>query len=408
MPGYYDLVIIGGGLAGASLARSMAGSGTSVLVLEAAMEFKDRIWGDLLVPWGVAEAEALDLLGMLEGAGALKIRWRDQYVGSTQTEHRDLVASTLTKSPLLAFYHPRLQDIVLNAAQAAGAEVRRGIIANSVLPGRHPRVEFFLPGGQEEEVDTRMVVVSDGRNSRFRRLPGSKVQRETHTLCVAGVLLGSVPLPQDTYYVFMNPDLGELTIWVPEGENRVQTYLIYWGEKKRRFRGVADVPRLLEAMEWTGLARQYFAQAVPIGPMATFEGADTWVEFPYANGVALLGDAAASNDPAWGQGLALALRGVRALKNSLLGNSDWDVSGKVYAYEQASVYQSIRSVAGWSRELFLGQGAEADQRRARALPLIAKEPNRVPDVLISGPDVPLQADSQARFYGEDVTAALAI
>jgi len=262
MSGYYDLVIIGGGLAGASLARSMAGSGTSVLVLEAAMEFKDRIWGDLLIPWGVAEAEGLDLLGMLEGAGAVKIRWRDQYIGSEQTEHRDLVATTLTNSPLLAFYNPRLQDIVLNAAQAAGAEVRRGIIANSVLPGRYPRVEFFLPGGQEEEVDTRMVVVADGRNSRFRRLPGSKVQRDTHTLCVAGVLLGSVPLPQDTYCVFMNPQHGELLIWIPQGENRVQAYLIFWGEKKTRFKGTADVPRLIEAMEWTGRVREYFSNAV--------------------------------------------------------------------------------------------------------------------------------------------------
>src|SRR5215469_15349124 len=393
MSGYYDLVIIGGGLAGASLARAMAGSGTSVLVLEVAMEFKDRIWGDLLVPWGVAEAEDLDLLGMLEGAGAVKIPWRDQYIGSEQTEHRDLTATTLTNSPLLAFYNPRLQDIVLNAAQAAGAEVRRGIIANSVLPGRHPRVEFFLPGGQEEEVDTRMVVVADGRNSRFRRLPGSKVQKETHTLCVAGALLASVPLPQDTYHVFMNPQLGELVIWVPQGENRVQVYLIFWGEKKTRFKGTADVPRLIEAMDWTGRAREYFANAVPIAPVATFEGADTWVEFPYANGVALLGDAAASNDPAWGQGLALALRSVLALKNSLLGNTDWDVSGKVYAYEQASVYQNIRSVAGWSRELFLGQGAEADRRRARAFPLITKDPSRVPDVLLSGPDVTLHSDS---------------
>jgi 2-polyprenyl-6-methoxyphenol hydroxylase-like FAD-dependent oxidoreductase len=408
MSGYYDLVIIGGGLAGATLARAMSASGTSVLVLEAATEFKDRIWGDLLVPWGVSEAESLDLRGMLEGAGAVQIRWRDQYIGSEQTEHRDLIATTLTENPLLAFYNPRLQDIVLNAAQASGAEVRRGIIANSVLPGRHPRVEFFLPGGQEEEVDTRMVVVADGRNSRFRRLPGSKVQRETHTLCVAGVLLASVPLSPDTYCVFMNPQLGELVIWIPQGENRVQTYLIYWGEKKRRFKGAADVPRLLEAMEWTRRVGDYFASAVPIGPLATFEGADTWVEFPYASGVALLGDAAASNDPAWGQGLALALRGVRALKNSLLGNTDWDVSGKVYAYEQGSVYQSVRSVAGWSRELFLGQGAEADQRRARAFPLITKDPSRVPDVLISGPDAPLPPDARARFYGEDVKAAVAM
>ena len=408
MASYYDLVVIGGGLAGASFARTMATTGTSVLVLESALEFKDRIWGEVLVPWGVAEADALDLTGILQQSGAIQIRWRNEYVGSRLTEHRDLPATTLTKTPLMGFHHPRLQDDVLGAAQAAGASVLRGIIANSVLPGRHPRVEYYLPNGGEAEVDTRLVVVADGRHSRFRRLPGAKVQRETHTLCVAGALFGSVPLPHDTYHVFLNPERGELAIFIPQGEDRVQTYLIFWGDNNQGFTGSTDISRFLAALEWTGFAKDYFSKATAIGPLATFEGADTWVEFPYANGVALLGDAAANNDPAWGQGLALALRGARVLRDSLLGNSDWDVSGKVYAYHQANFYQSVRTVAGWFRELLLSQGAEADTRRTRALPLIARDPSRVPDVLLSGPDFALAPDSQSRFYGQDVTTAVAI
>ena len=407
MASYYDLVVIGGGLAGASFARTMAKTGASVLVLESALEFKDRIWGEVLIPWGVAEAEALDLTSILHQAGAIPIRWRNEYLRTQQTEHRDLPATTLTKTPLMAFYAPRLQSDVLNSAQAAGANVLRGIVANSVLPGRHPRVEYYLPDGGEAEVDTRLVVVADGRDSRFRRLPGAKVQHETHTLCVSGVLLGSVPLPRDTYYVFLNPELGELVIWLPQGEDRVQTYLIYWGDKAQGYKGAGDIPELLKALEWTGMAKDYFSRATAIGPLRTFEGADTWVEFPYANGVALLGDAAASNDPAWGQGLALALRGVRVLRDSLLGNTDWDVSGKVYAYHQASFYQSVRTVAGWHRDLLLSRGEEADARRSRALPLLAQDPTRVPDVLLSGPEFPLSSNSQAKFYALDVAAAVA-
>jgi hypothetical protein len=46
------------------------------------------------------------------------------------------------------------------------------------------------------------------------------------------------------------------------------------------------------------------------GPLAEFEGADHWVESPVKNGVALIGDAAASSDPSWVCGLSLTLLDV--------------------------------------------------------------------------------------------------
>ena len=46
MAANYDIVTVGGGLGGASLARSMALEGRSVLVLERETEFKDRVRGE--------------------------------------------------------------------------------------------------------------------------------------------------------------------------------------------------------------------------------------------------------------------------------------------------------------------------------------------------------------------------
>ena len=43
--GSYDLLIIGGGLAGAALGRSMALAGAHVLIIEKETEFRDRIRG---------------------------------------------------------------------------------------------------------------------------------------------------------------------------------------------------------------------------------------------------------------------------------------------------------------------------------------------------------------------------
>ena len=61
----YDLGIIGGGIAGSSLAYSMARAGARVLLLESEIEFRDRVRGEILCPWGVAEIRSLGLSGAL-------------------------------------------------------------------------------------------------------------------------------------------------------------------------------------------------------------------------------------------------------------------------------------------------------------------------------------------------------
>jgi flavin-dependent dehydrogenase len=57
-----DLLVVGGGLAGSALASVMGRAGASVVVVERERAFRDRIRGEVLHPWGVAEAHALDLV----------------------------------------------------------------------------------------------------------------------------------------------------------------------------------------------------------------------------------------------------------------------------------------------------------------------------------------------------------
>ena len=54
----WDLIVVGGGLAGASLARAMAAAGARVLVFERERRFRDRVRGEGMHPWGVAEASS--------------------------------------------------------------------------------------------------------------------------------------------------------------------------------------------------------------------------------------------------------------------------------------------------------------------------------------------------------------
>ena len=62
-----DILVIGGGIAGSSLARTMASAGLKVVVIEKEREFRDRVRGEAMSPWGVPEAQKLGIHELLAG-----------------------------------------------------------------------------------------------------------------------------------------------------------------------------------------------------------------------------------------------------------------------------------------------------------------------------------------------------
>src|SRR5262249_31194463 len=57
----YDIVIVGGGIAGSSLAMALARHGARVLIVERERAFRDRNRGELVHSWGVVEAQKLGI-----------------------------------------------------------------------------------------------------------------------------------------------------------------------------------------------------------------------------------------------------------------------------------------------------------------------------------------------------------
>lgn len=396
----FDLVIVGGGIGGASLAKGMAERGARVLVLERETQFKDRVRGELLTPWGVAETKKLGIYDLLCEKVAHKIRWVDFYSGNFLTAHRDAAATTPHQCPCISFYHPEMQELLQSAAERAGACVRRG--ANfQEIKSRAPLTLSFGENTRQEEVRARLLVGVDGRASALRAAAGFETRRDPENMMLAGLLMDGMSAPEDTAQLIFNFSLGQVAAVFPQGRGRVRTYLGVHVANGTRFQGAGDISRFLEGCRNAGINGAYFEGAQPAGPLATFSGAETWVEHPYNAGVALVGDAAAASDPSWGQGLGSVLRDARLLRDQLLSTEDWDAAGHAYAKEHDRHADVTRTVNNWYAEFFLETGKLADERRARALPLIDQDITRQPDTLFSGPDIEVSEGMRRRFFAED-------
>ena len=396
MPAHdYDVIVVGGGLGGSAFAKVMAGAGVRVLILEQEARFKDRVRGEYMMPWGVAEGRRLSLEDTFQTSGC-RLPYLEIGLGST----RDLTATTPQALPGLGFNHPEMQEALLQAAAMAGAHVRREVTVFGIEVGKPPRVRF-RSSGSEETLSAGMVVAADGRNSAARKWGGFAVVRESHPFLFAGVLLTGLAMPREMAHYFLNPATATVVGLVYEGKDRFRAYLAYPSEGMERLQGEQALPQFIEYSRRTTVFPNFYDGSVQcIGPLASFTCGEDWVEHPYSNGIALIGDAAATSDPVYGQGLSLTLRDVRTLSQKLLNSSDWDAAANEYATEHRDYFSVIHTSCEWLRQIFQEQGPEADRRRAMAMPLIQQDPTRVPDHIISGPELPIDESLRARFFGE--------
>jgi len=390
----YDIVTVGGGIAASSLARAMAERGARVLVLEREKRFKDRVRGEAIVSWGVAEANELGICGLLKEKCAYDVPYVEAGSGL-----RDLRKTTLQRLPLLSFPHQVMQETLLAAAENAGAEVRRGVSVEQIECGAEPAV--VVNEGGYERIPARLVVAADGRGSAARKWTGFPVCEQSNGYYVAGVLLTNVHTSAEIMHAVFNPELGTWTGLIPQAGDQFRAYFVYPKTMGYRLQGESMLSLFIrESAKGYAPIADYCADAKSAGPLASFDASDTWVEHPCRDGVVLVGDAAATSDPTYGQGLSFALRAARVLRDELTNNSDWEVAGHRYAEQHQRSFHACHAVERWIRTLFQDPSPEAAALRAHAMPLIAEDPRRVPDHIFSGPEMPFNEQVRARFFGE--------
>jgi 2-polyprenyl-6-methoxyphenol hydroxylase-like FAD-dependent oxidoreductase len=367
-----DVAIVGGGIAGSSLAVVLARGGLDVVVLERQRDYRDRVRGEYMANWGVLEARELGVENIFLTTGSTTARYRvpyDELIPRQEAEAavQDTAGLVPDVDGGLCASHPAACRALAEAAASSGATVIRGATDVTVRAGPKPEVTFH--DGSSRELRPRLVVGADGRSSSVRAAVAIDLRRAEPTHVICGMLVeGMTDWPADRYTLGTEGDLQFLIFPQPGG--RLRLYACASLGDTKRWSGTEGPRRFLDAFARLHcLPDAYrFCSARIAGPCATFTAEDTWTELPLAEGVVLVGDAAGYNDPNIGQGLSLAMRDVRVLSELLLGSNDWSPSTlRLYAEERRERLRRQRRVAATYAALFSTFSGQGKARRQRFL-----------------------------------------
>jgi len=331
----FDVVVVGGGLGGITLAAALSGRGHSTAVLEARRGIAPAKRGMSLAPNGLRILEKLHLLTDVEGISR-KIRTVRYLQGSGELlVAYDYNMLDLKPNYLLAFRPHELEILLRKRALEKRVSVYEGASFNSFLRenGQIRGVEAAIDG-KKRELTAKVVVGADGGRSKVRDAAGiqakSRHSNSSYLVTIAGDIDGSND--DACHYLSKGKMLGRFSL--PRGQ-----YLFYYIPVGEIEAVKSNGPERLKT-DLTALAPEL---------KGTLDDLRSWDDFPYmvpqdisvdswvADHVALLGDAAHSIEPSLGQGGSLTLSDVDALLEVLetcFAKSDFSAAA-LKRYEEA-------------------------------------------------------------------------
>ena len=391
-----DVIVVGGGPAGAATAWWLARAGVNVVVLDKARFPRPKPCSEYMSPQASRLLEEMGVLADVEGAGAAQLAGmivrapngkmiRGVFAGEHRWRgHRDRG---------LALQRTLLDPILLNAARRAGARVIEGARVQDVTvdrAGRVSGVKLITPDGRDTTMAARLTIGADGLRSvvarrleltRMSRFP-RRIAMVTHYAGIAGIGdLGEMHVERDGYLGLASVGNGLTNVAVVIPAARAGE--LSAGTEAFLGRWIASRPQL----------RDRFAMATRAMPVRTTGPFASRSRRSWAPGAALVGDAADFFDPFTGEGIYAALRGGELLAPyavaALAATSPLGERTALEAYDRARRHEFAGK---WLVERMIGTAVAFPALLDRAAGVLARRP-AMADLLVgvTGDFVPASA-----------------
>ena len=310
-----QVIVVGGGPAGASAAYFLARAGVDVLVLERAHYPRDKTCAEYLSPQASRVLAAMGALERVEAAGAAQLAGMIVRAPSGALIHGEFAAGhgfRGFRDRGLALRRRVLDEILVRAAEGAGARLREGARVTGVATdprGRVVGVELLDAGGGARTRRAALVVGADGlRSVVARRLGVARTRRWPRRMAFVAHYrdlpmgaCGEMHVERDGFVGMadVGGGLTNVAMVVPQralaGLDGDRTgFMERWLAAKPQL-----APRIAAAERATPVRA--------VGPFAQH------ARRAWAPGAALVGDAADFFDPFTGEGIYAGLRGGELL-----------------------------------------------------------------------------------------------
>ena len=308
--GQFDVAVVGARCAGAPLATMLAKRGMRVCLIDRATFPSDTPSTHVIQPSGVTALARLGVLDDLYAAGAVPIT-RLTLVDEDVRIEAEFGLDTFG-APGISIRRVTLDELLVGAAAAAGAEVRTGSSVVGLIR-EEGRVGGAITG--RGPARARLVVGADGRRStvadlvgaaRYRVTPPGRVfawayfdgvaETEGHLRLgrIGDLALLASPTDGGLHLAGACPPQADRTEFLADREAGLTAGLRSWPELSDLLAGARRVGPIRTVANWDGFLRQ------AAGP--------GWV---------LLGDAGHFKDPTPAQGIADALRQAERLADAI-------------------------------------------------------------------------------------------
>jgi flavin-dependent dehydrogenase len=312
----FDLLVIGGGPAGAAIAALAVKRGAKTLLIERDRFPRDKVCGEFLSAEGCAVLARLDLLSALTAKGAMPMDaclLADAKGRSVEAPLPELPRAGRTA---LGISRAVLDETLLRHAASCGVAVREHAVAiRPILEDGRVTGVTTRPadaGGGDEAVRATLVIAADGRRSMLQRALHPAIGDPLITSPTSWFGL-KAHFPDRTrglsrrieLFVF---DGGYAGLGPVEGD-RLDLALI---ARVDALNACGNIPQRLfeERVLHNPLLRERLRNDPPCSRWKTIGPLRFNVRKPASHGAIFLGDAAGTIDPFSGEGMSNALRGA--------------------------------------------------------------------------------------------------